>query len=146
MLRLNLFLSVEEALREGEVSGSLAGKELDVLRLAWQAGHHRRRDPVLAGQESRGCWSEGLQDLTLCQGSLADPAPLTAATDAAATLLRLSVEFFSVRGLAGLHSGGGAEGLRGDLGLEHSLGEIDQSDHSIGNIEILTKLKARLSI
>ena len=50
VLRLNLFLSVEEPLRVGKVGGSLSRKELEILRLTRQPGQQWRRHPGLASQ------------------------------------------------------------------------------------------------
>ena len=125
-------LSVEESLRIGKVCGSLGGEELEILRLTGQARQQGRRQARLSSQtplgqqESRGCGGEGFELLAGGDGSLAGPAVVAAAAVAARRLLRLG-GFLSVGGLARLHSRGGAERFRGHLGLQHSLGELDQS-------------------
>ena len=120
MLRLNpQFLSVEDPLRVWKVSGSLGREELEKLWLAGKAGQQGRRQPWLASQrplsqeEGRGGRDEGFEPLAGCDGALADPAVVAAAAVAVAAprLLRLGGQLFSVRGLARLHPGGGAEGF-----------------------------------
>ena len=111
-----------------KVGGSLGGKELEILRLTRQAVEEWSLGWLLTEPSARRKVEDvGVKVfifLLAGRGALlTHPPPLTAATGTATALLGLSVQFLNVRGLTGLHSGGRAEGLGGDLGLEHSLGD-----------------------